>query len=196
MWIGQVLWPESRERAKSCVEQSKVDCCGFAGQRMPWQSEVGDKPKGARAESGGQPSGKVLELRLREAVQEEVSHNEVGRGVRTGQEHGSDAGLHTGAGAVPLAALAQKVEHGFTAVHGVGLERWSRAQKRRGKTAVAVAQQQGSGTAPELRQKVIAGVFKQRAKAEVLGPAIKAGDAIEVRQWEGRMRGRAAWFVL
>jgi hypothetical protein len=92
-----------------------------------------------------------------------------------------------------LAALAEEVEHGGAAIDGEGLEVGLVSEELGEEATVAVAEDEGAVARGELREEVIAGAEEERAEGEVLGPAIEAGYAVEVRRRGGGhfARGRS-----
>ena len=126
----------------------------------------------------GEAVGEAGEFGVEETVEEEVGDDEVGlRGSGGGEGVGLD-GLEAVGG--EGAALIEKLEHAGAGVDGESLKRGVLVEKFGEEAAVAVAEDEGAAAGGEQRKEVVASVKKHGAEREVLGPAVDAGDGVEV----------------
>ena len=79
-----------------------------------------------------------------------------------------------------VASVAEEFEHLFAGVDCGCVEGWVLREELCEEAPISVAENQGATTVGELWQEMSAGALKQRAEGEVLGPAVDAGDGVEV----------------
>ena len=123
--VGQARCSEARQDAEDEIEGADDDLCRQA-HSAGGDAEVGEKPKSVGGECGGDAGDQGFEIRLGEAVEEEVGDDEIilfsvgwvevqGVGMVDLQ-----AGRDIGTGC--FAAATEEFEHGCACVDGVGLE--------------------------------------------------------------------------
>ena len=186
--VGQVRDAQAGEHAEGKVERADVGSAKGPQQWMARDLEVGDHPEAAALYLFAKTLCECIDLRLGQAVEEEVRDDEVGvwrsvdfqgRTVNGTEASGGGRGrLH--------AAPAKQVEHRGAGVDGGGVQRGVLLHQSSEEAAVAIAQDEGVRAALELRKEVEADVLQQSTQREVLRPAIEACDTVEV----GRRRHR------
>lgn len=92
-----------------------------------------------------------------------------------------DAQARVSVGSGLFRALAKQSKHGDARVDRVGSKMPVVREQLGEKAAVSVAQDQRAATVAELRKEMSAAPFKRSTERQVLEPAIRAGDEIEVR---------------
>ena len=137
--VGEGSDAEVGEDAEDEVEGADVGAGDEAHGAGGWDAEVGDEPEGSGCEVRGDLGDEGFEFGLGEAVEEEVSDDEVVFCCGLGME-GEGVGL-VGLEAVGVrgAAAAEKMEHGGAGVDGVGLEVGVLSEELGEEAAVAVA---------------------------------------------------------
>jgi hypothetical protein len=91
-----------------------------------------------------------------------------------------DVQSRVGVGSCRFRALTKESKHGDARIDRVGSKMRVLREQLREEAAVAVAQDQCAATIAELRKKVIAAPFERSTERQVLEPAIRACDEIEV----------------
>lgn len=124
-----------------------------------------------------------IEVGLSEAVEEEVGGDKIiGACKRKSQGIAvMDAQARVSVGSRRFRALPEELKHGDARVDRIGSKMRVVREQLGEKAAVAVAQDQCAATIAELRKEVSAAPFKRSTERQVLEPAIRAGDEIEVR---------------
>jgi hypothetical protein len=176
-----VVRAEAGKDTKGKVESSDNNSGGEmhgAGRN----AEVGDEPQRIGCKSWGDAGDESVEFVLGEAVQEEVSYDEIVRTSGSDAEGGGVMDLEAsgGVGGTGFASSAKELEHGGAAVYGVGLEMGIGGHQGGEEAAVSVAENQCVATVKQLREVVGAAAFEGCAEGKVFEPAIGAGYAVEV----------------
>ena len=142
--IGETAGAEAGEDAEDKVEGAGEKFCGEAHGAGGGDAEVGDEPKCAGGEGWGDPSDQSFEIGLGEAVEEEVSDDEVvffsarrGEGQCVGVV-GLQAECSVGCGC--FAAAMEECEHGGAGVDGVGFQLRVLCEESSEEAAVSVAE--------------------------------------------------------
>jgi hypothetical protein len=182
--VGKIFGPEPGDNAEGEIEAADEDPRRKAHPARR-NAELGDEPDASRSEPGGDGCGKEIDLRLAEAVEEEVGHGEVVRRGRSRDDIRECVGMmrlqaEADVGSRSLAACSEQTEHGGADVHGVGGNRGILREKGGEKAAVPVAEEERAAAVRELRQEVEAAPFERAAQGKVFEPAIGAGDAVKV----------------
>ena len=188
--IGKVGDAQAGEEAEGQVERADVEGGEGADDGSLRNGEVGEEPEGAGSGLGGEVLGEAGEFGLGEAVEEEMSNDEVGIGRRSDREGG---GLE-GADAVQegLAAPAEQLKHGGAGIDGQGTEVGPAIKEPGEETAVPVTEDKGLVAGREIGEKMSAGALQERAECKVFGEAIDAGYGVEIGRWwlpEERLQG-------
>ena len=189
--LGEALRAETCEEAEGEVKRADVGSSERAPGLAPRDGEVGEDPKAAGGDAGGEVLSEGVEVVWVEAVEEKVGNDEVSlTEIQAGGEArgGGLEGLEAGGG--EGAALAKEVEHGGAGVDCEDVEVRGAAEELGEETAVAIAQDEGVGDGGELGEEVLAGAGEERAEKEVFGPAVEAGDGVEVGRGGARTRFR------
>jgi len=172
---------DAEDEVEAADEQARGETHRAAGD-----AEVGDEPEGAGCEPERCFGDEFFELRLGEAVEEEVGDDKVvsrGRGDGEIAEGICVAGLQAEAGVSGrlFAAATEESEHGGAAVDGIRGECAVLGKERGEEAAVAVAKDEGAGAAGEAGKEVKTAVFESAAEGEVFEPAVGAGDTVEAK---------------
>jgi hypothetical protein len=185
--IGKVGDAQAGEDAEGQVERADVERGEGAEDGSLRNGEVGEEPEGTGSGLGGEVLGEAGEFGLGEAVEEEMSDDEVGVGSRS---DGEGRGLE-GADAVEegLAAAAEESEHGGAGIDGQGTEVWPAIEEPGEETAVPVTEDERLVAGREIGEKMSAGALQERAEGKVFGEAIDAGYRVEIGGSEARGRG-------
>ena len=118
--VGEVCDAQVSEDAEGQVESSDVEGGEGSEGAGAGLAEVGEQPEGTRGESGGEVVSEGVDFGLGEAVEEEMSGDEVDVGGGSEGEGGGLEGLEAIGGGV--AAVAEEVEHGGTGIDSEGVE--------------------------------------------------------------------------
>ncbi len=179
--VGKPRGAKTGEQTKGEIEAANHQRRREAHQASG-NAEVGDEPKGFRLDVLRQPVNEYVELRLPEAVEEEVSDDEIGvccgrmfEGVVPVGTKAHASILHCG-----FAALVEEAEHGRAGVDGVCAYVEIAPEQSSKEAAVAVSKNEGVSAIEEAGKEVGAGVLESGAEGEVFKPAIGASDAVEV----------------
>lgn len=183
--VGEPIDAEAGEQAEGGVERRNVEAGEGAKERAGGEGEVADEPERAGCELRGHARGEGVDVGLREAVEEEVRDYEVSCGRRVELEGGALQGgeASEGVGDGCKAAAENFVEHGGADVDCDGGALRVAEEELLEEAAVAIAEHECAARIIELVEKTGAGALQQRAKGDVLAPAVDRGDAIEV--WLG-----------
>jgi hypothetical protein len=178
--VGEVAGGETGEEAEGAVEGGDKGAGDEAAEGVWGDGELGDYPLGLGSGCDAEGCGEEVDLGGGEAVEEEVGDDEVVR--RVGRVESAGVGL-VGADtrAVAAGALEQGAEHGGAGVDGVDLDQRIGAEKAGGEAAVAVAEDEGVVDGGGFGEEGAAGSGEPGAEGEELHPAIKAGEAVEIR---------------
>jgi hypothetical protein len=184
--VGQMPGAEACEHAEGEVEGADDKLCRKA-HGAGGNAEVGDQPESAGSEGWGDSCDQDFDVWLGEAVEEEVSDDQVVFfsfvSVRRGEVQGVGlVGLQArrDVGADCFAAAAEKFEHGGTGVDGVGLEVWVLCEQTGEEATVSVAEDEGPLLVEEVGEIVEAAALESLTEGEVFEPAIGPGDGVEV----------------
>ncbi len=103
-----------------------------------------------------------VEFGLGEAVEEEVSDDEIVGAYREGRRVRRSGGVRRRvfASGLRLRSVVEELKHGGAGVDGVGVELWVLREKLGEKATVSVAQDQGPATAEKMREDMVAAVFE------------------------------------
>jgi len=164
------------ENAEGKVKRAHKDAGGET-HGTGRDAEVGDEPECSRCEVRSEVGDKSFDIRLREAIEEEVGHDEI---VSAGGREGEGAGMARLQASGGSATLAEKVEHSGAGVYGFGVEIGVGSHQCAEEAAVPIAQNARSSLIEKKGKEVQAAVFQGAAQREVFEPAIGAGDCVEV----------------
>jgi len=185
--VGQPGGAETGEQAEGEVKETN-ESLGEQAKGAGWDAEVGEVPESSGGKVGGEMGDELVEFGLGEAVEEEVSDDEIveaggleGEGVGFGG--GEAGGGHGGSG-------AEEMKHGGAEVDGVGVQVRVAGEEMGEKAAVAIAEDKGSAGVEEPGEEVDSAVMEGGAEGEELKPAVGSSDAIEVRPGGGFHRAR------
>jgi hypothetical protein len=123
-----------------------------------------------------------LKVGLSETVEKEVGNDKI-VGACQWKSHSiavMEAQALVNVGSRRFRPLAEELKHGDARIDRIGSKMRVLREQLREKAAVAVAQDQCAATIAELRKKVIAAPFERSTERQVLEPAIRACDEIEV----------------
>ena len=146
-------------------------------------AELGDDPQRARLKLGSNARAKSVELRLREAVEEEVGDDEVVAALGREGERAGLVSAETSAGILRLcySSSLQQTQHGAAGVDRIRVQIGIDGEQTGEEAAVAISEDERPAASLKLGQKTLAAAFERPAKGRVLHPAIEGRDAIEVR---------------
>ena len=184
---GQMSGAKAGKQPEGQVEGAYQQS-GRQPERTDGNAEVGDEPKGIGPGVARKTADEHVEFRLGEAVEEEVSGDEVGLGLWRVFESALVVGAQARRGD-GFAATAEQPEHRGAGVHGVGLDLRIGPKQGGEEATIPVAEHQGVSPVEQARKEVGADALKSRAEGKVFEQAVRAGDAIEVC---GHRESRAA----
>ncbi len=107
MGVRQTLRQKAGEHAKSEVQQPQIASREGPAEAMARVAELRNDPKATGLDGGGEPENKAVQLRLREAIEQEVSGNQIGCGRNYGGEDGRVLHMEAVGVAIPCAAALQ-----------------------------------------------------------------------------------------
>jgi hypothetical protein len=173
---------QAGEDAEGGVEGGD-DEAARGGAQTQGDLEFRDDPEGSGSEVGAEAEGERGGFLGREAIEKEVGGDEVIRAIGVGGRKGANVGAgggEAGSGAEASGARGETAQHGRAAIDGVGAEMGSGGEQAGEETAVSIAEDERVTGGGELRKKVEAAAFEERAEAEVFAELIDRGDAVEV----------------
>jgi hypothetical protein len=182
--VGKVGGAEAGEEAEGEIEAADEELRGEI-HNAGGNAEVGDEPEGFGRECGVDASDKGVEFGLGEAVEEEVSDDEVVGDFGVIEWEGESVCVESaeargGVGSGGFAAFAEEFEHGGADVYDEYVDVWVRGEEFAGEATVSVAQDEGVSAVEELWEVVSSARLEGFAEGEVFEPTIGFRYRVEV----------------